>query len=186
MRMVLGWGSVSKTFQNKDLGKDPKTRTSPPFWRSKKPVCPEHYRWCNVRHITLCQNLYNISTCLGQGRTAVPQNGTRSHKNQDSHFKKVRFDSKHCKNPSELCNRGEMSSNFFKLYSVTVWITYRRWKKTGNKETGAEEEWGDKSYLEVEPQVLPMRWLNEIQGGASDVFRSWFEYLVEWWSYWLK
>lgn len=39
---------MGKTFQSEDLGKDPKTRTSLLFWRSKKPMCPEHYGWCNV------------------------------------------------------------------------------------------------------------------------------------------
>lgn len=61
--MVLGWEEVGRSFQSEELGKDPKTRTSLPFWRSKGPVCPEHRGWCNVCHITACQNLHNTSIC---------------------------------------------------------------------------------------------------------------------------
>lgn len=50
---------------------------------------------CNVHHIISPQNLYNISTCQEQGRSeGQQQNGTRSCKSQNSHFKKVRFVSK--------------------------------------------------------------------------------------------
>lgn len=60
-------------------------------------------------HIESCQNLYNISTYQKHNRNEVQQqNGTKASKTQDSYFKKVGFDSEHCKNPSELYYKGEM------------------------------------------------------------------------------
>ena len=66
-----GWGWVGgwlgRAFQSKELDKDPRTRRSLPFWRSKGPVCLELCEWCSVHRIKSCHNLHNTSVCQQQG-----------------------------------------------------------------------------------------------------------------------